>query len=66
MWIPFRNEIFIATASKFEFNGISVESYLSEITMVTPSLAWFSFTQCLTKVSKCLSVERWFFLKFVS
>ena len=31
MWILFGNEVDIATASKFEFNGISVESYLSEI-----------------------------------
>ena len=29
------NEINIATASKFKFNRISVESYLSEITMAT-------------------------------
>ena len=35
MWILFGNEIDIATASKFEFNGISVESYLSEITMTS-------------------------------
>ena len=52
MWIHFENEIDIATASKFEFNGISVESYLSEIIMATPPLAWFSFIRFLTKVLK--------------
>ena len=49
MWILFGNEIDIATASKFEFNGISVELYLSEITMATPPLTLFPFTRFLTK-----------------
>ena len=56
MWILFGNEIDITTVSKFEFNLISVKSYLSEITMATPSLAWFSFTRFLTKVLKYFSV----------
>ena len=39
------NEIDIATASKFNFKGISVETYLFEITKAAPSLAWFSFVR---------------------
>lgn len=44
----FGNEIHTVTTSKFEFNGISMESYLSEVVMATPPLTWFSFVRFLT------------------
>ena len=50
----FGNEIDIAMDSKFKFKVI--ETCLFEITVATPTLAWFSFVRFLTKILECFSV----------
>lgn len=52
----FGNEIDIAMDSKFKFKVISVKTCLFEITVATPTLAWFSFVRFLTKILECFSV----------